>query len=171
MTFVFQTVNRFMTRIFKVYTCYMSHVQSFAPKFMQSRGVASFHSILGPAYSSDIGTFQAFVPRDSAPPKVFKNEGHCGSSDLGSTFSSRSSHSLLSCELVLAFSPCCQSRARTPLAKRLRQFPKEWPLQLQSCPRGPDRSIAVGKLLDFLQLLRSICKPRGFCEVFFVSLV
>lgn len=56
-------------------------------------------------------------------------------------------------------------RARTPLAKRLRQFLKEWPLQLQSCPRGPERSITVGKLQDFLQFFDTFIKERSMYYV------
>ncbi|CAK9100504.1 unnamed protein product [Durusdinium trenchii] len=41
----------------------------------------------------------------------------------------------------------------TPLVKRRRQFLKEWPLALERCSRGPDRSMTAGKLHDFLQRL------------------
>ena len=41
----------------------------------------------------------------------------------------------------------------TPLAKRRRQFLKEWTLAPGRCSRGPDRSMTAGKLHDFLQHL------------------
>ena len=42
---------------------------------------------------------------------------------------------------------------KTPLAKRRRQFLKEWSLPRKTCSRGPDRSLTAGKLHDFLQFL------------------
>lgn len=54
---------------------------------------------------------------------------------------------------------------RSPLAKRRRQFFKEWHLALQRCDRGPDRSMTAGKLLEFLQFFDSFIKERSMYYV------
>ena len=56
---------------------------------------------------------------------------------------------------------------RTPLAKRRRQFLTEWPLALARCDRGPDRSMAAGQLLDFLQLLGILLAAGRSCLAWF----
>ena len=63
--------------------------------------------------------------------------------------------------------PCRQSQ-RTPLAKRRWQFLKEWSLMVERCSRGPERSLTVGKLHDFLQLLWE--NWIGFCALWMAVL-
>ena len=62
----------------------------------------------------------------------------------------------------------CRQSQRTPLAKRRWQFLKEWSLMVERCSRGPERSLTVGKLHDFLQLLWE--NPIGFCALWMAVL-
>ncbi|CAL1129342.1 unnamed protein product [Cladocopium goreaui] len=57
------------------------------------------------------------------------------------------------CTGLLAFALRRRQGERTPLAKRRRQFLREWPLAVARCDRGPDRSMTAGQLSDFVQLL------------------
>ena len=52
-------------------------------------------------------------------------------------------------------SPVSRQGESTKMVKRRRQFLKAWPLALEKCCRGPDRSITAGKLQDFLRRLAS----------------
>eukprot|EP00435_Cladocopium_sp_Y103_P060611 s97_g22.t1 len=68
---------------------------------------------------------------------------------------------------LLGFALRRRQGERTPLAKRRRQFFKEWRLNLalQQCDRGPDRSMTAGKLLEFLQFFDSFIKDRSMYYV------
>lgn len=65
----------------------------------------------------------------------------------------------------LAFAWRCRQGQRTPLSKRRRQFLKEWQLLVEPCDRGPDRSMTVGKLHDFVQFFEAFIKERSMYYV------
>ncbi|CAK9100562.1 unnamed protein product [Durusdinium trenchii] len=65
------------------------------------------------------------------------------------------------CAGFLAFALRRRQGEATPLVKRRRQFLKEWPLALERCSRGPDRSMTAGKLHDFLQFFETFIKERS----------
>eukprot|EP00438_Fugacium_kawagutii_P017000 Skav232630 [mRNA] locus=scaffold12:172875:181436:+ [translate_table: standard] len=70
------------------------------------------------------------------------------------------------CAGSLAFAMRRRQSETTPLVKRRRQFLKEWPLVLERCARGPDRSITAGKLHDFLQkFFETFIKERSMYYV------
>jgi len=71
------------------------------------------------------------------------------------------------CAGLLSFFLRCRRSQRTPLMKRRRQFLKEWPLALESCSRGPDRSMSAGQLQDFLQFFDTFIKERSMYYVCF----
>ncbi|CAK9068655.1 unnamed protein product [Durusdinium trenchii] len=75
---------------------------------------------------------------------------------------------LLVCSLGLctgAVAFALRRRSRTALAQRRRQFLKEWPLALQRCGRGPERSMSAGQLQDFLQFFETFIKERSMYYV------
>jgi len=51
------------------------------------------------------------------------------------------------CAGLLSFFLRRRRSQRTPLVKRRRQFLKEWPLALENCSRGPDRSMSAGLII------------------------